>query len=187
MLSIIEIFGKIEDVRINRKKKYPLIEIIVVAIGTMLCGGRTYREMEICGNEKLDFFKSLSPEQLPFKNGIPSEDTFARVMGMLSPKNFRECLIEWVKYLKKSSVKIAEGINEIIGLDGKAVRGSKTKKEEALVILNAFATQSGLTIGEIAVENKTNEITALPKLLSLLELQNAVATIDAIGCQKKNN
>lgn len=180
---IIKILSEVEDIRLDRKKKYPLNEIMLVAIGSMLCGGRTYHDMEVCGKEKLSFFKGL----LPFKNGIPSEDTFARVVSTISPKIFRECLLIWMQHIKETVNKIEglEGIKEVIGLDGKKLCGSKTKKESALGILNAFATQSGLTIASVAIERKTNEITALPDLLSLLELEGTVVTIDAAGCQKK--
>lgn len=149
---IIKILSEIEDIRLDRKKKYPLNEIMLVAIGSMLWGGRTYHDMEVCGKEKLNFFKGL----LSFKNGIPSEDTFARVMSTISPKIFRECLLIWMQHIKETIGKVEglEGIKEVIGLDGKKLCGSKTKRESALGILNAFATQSGLTIASVAIEKK---------------------------------
>jgi predicted transposase YbfD/YdcC len=179
-MLLINIFEKIEDKRINRKKLYPLIEIIVVAIGTILCGGETYVDMNLCGNGKIDFFKKI----LPFKNGIPSEDTFERVFKLINPKQLQGYFSEWVEKVKKHLEKnISDGDKKQVAIDGKTIRGSKIKGKNALQILSAFATEYGLAIGSKAIEKEKNEITEIPNLLRLLELEGTIITSDAIACQ----
>lgn len=172
-LVIISIFKPVEDPRIDRNKLYPLDEILLVAFATILCGGNSYVDMRDFGNSKLKFFKTF----FPFKNGIPSEDTFERVFSLLDPKQFEQCFVEWVNYLQKNE------INEIVAIDGKTLRRSGTTDKKPLHMVNAWACRNRLVLACKATEEKSNEITVIPEILKLLCLRNVTVTMDAMGCQ----
>lgn len=173
-IIFINIFKNITDSRIERKKLYPLTEILLVAFATILGGGETYTDMEDFGNAKLETLKELSD----FKNGIPSEDTFARVLELINPKEFQKVFMEWVATLMQQN-------ETIIAIDGKTVRrsGSPTNKTKPLHLLHAWAANNRLTLGFQKVDEKSNEIKAIPEILKLLSLKGATVTIDAMGCQ----
>jgi predicted transposase YbfD/YdcC len=172
-LMIVHIFKPVEDCRIDRNKLYPLDEILLVALATILSGGETYTDMHDFGNGKLSFLKTL----LPFEHGIPSEDTFERVFSLLNPKQFEKCFAEWVNALKE------HGNSEIIAIDGKTLRRSGSKQLKPLHVVNAWACHNRLVLGCKATEEKSNEITVIPEVLELLSLKNTTVTIDAMGCQ----
>ncbi len=175
-VSFLNHFSQLEDPRIDRKKLYPLNEIFLVTLATTICGGESWRDLEMYGNEKLDFLRQF----LPFTNGIPSHDTFARVFSLLDPKSFGDCFINWVK-------SIQGGIPELISIDGKTLRRSfdKANSKSAIHMVSAFASEARLALAQIRVDEKTNEITAIPTLLNLLAIKGAIITIDAMGCQKE--
>ena len=173
-------FQKLVDPRIDRKKLYPLQEVLLVALATLLCGGETYEDMRIFGLSKLAMFKTL----MPFQNGIPSRHTFERVFELLNPKEFQECFSEWVKSLKATCPEIEEEV-EILAVDGKTLRGSAkpSRGVKPLHMVEVWATKNRLVLGNCTVDEKSNEITAIPEVLRLISLEGTIVTIDAMGCQ----
>lgn len=170
---VINFFQKIEDPRIDRNKLYPLCEILLVAFATILSGGETYVDMKDFGTAKLDFFKTL----LPFENGVASEDTFERVFNILHPSKLEGIFTELAEYLQK------ETEYKSIAIDGKTLRRSRAEDRRPLHIVSAWASHNKLILGCKAVEDKSNEITAIPEVLKLLSLKGATVTTDAMGCQ----
>ena len=169
-----ECFSNLRDPRISRKKLYPLTEILFVVLCGAICGAESWRDYVLFGKEKLDFLR----EHFPFTNGIPSKNTFARVFGSLDPECFKACFIDWVKSLQSV-------LSGVIAIDGKTLRGSfdTASSSAAIHMVSAFATEARLVLAQQKVEDKSNEITAIPKLLDLLSLEGHIVTIDAMGCQ----
>ncbi|MDW2312746.1 ISAs1 family transposase [Vibrio sp. 1075] len=170
-------FEVIKDYRQAAKVEHKLSDIILLTICGVLSGFDTWEGICDFGESRSDFLNSLGN----FDNGIPSSDTIARVMGMVSPSAMQRAFINWMKDCHE----ITEG--EVIAIDGKTVRGSYNKSEErsAIHMVNAFATAQGLCLGQSKVDCKTNEITEIPELLELLNISGCLVTIDAMGCQKK--
>ena len=169
-------FDSLEDPRIDRKKLYPLTEILFIVLCGCICGTQSWRDFVTFGEEKQDYLKRF----LPFDNGIPSKNTFARVLSSLDPKSFKACFIAWVQ-----SFQLA--IKEVIAIDGKTLRKSfdKASGQSAIHMVSAFASETKLVLGQQKVSDKSNEITAIPKLLELLDLEGMIISIDAMGTQKK--
>jgi predicted transposase YbfD/YdcC len=174
-LSLVAHFAVIVDPRVERTRDHKLVDILVMAICTLLCGGETFYDMEEFGHAKLDWFKTFL--QLP--NGIPSHDTFNRVFAALNPREFLDCFLRWTQGLRETIAR------EIVSIDGKALRRAYDKKENLKYIVSAWAQENGLVLGQLKVEDKSNEITAVPELLRVLELSGCIVTLDAMGCQKK--
>lgn len=168
-------FGVLEDPRIERHKLYPLMEVLFVVLCGSICGAESWRDYVLFGKEKIDFLS----EHYSFVNGIPSKNTFARVMAALDPEAFKHCFIGWVKELQKV-------MNSVIAIDGKTLRNSMNKVAgtSAIHMVSAFATDARLVLAQQKVDEKSNEITAIPKLLNLLDLKGQIITIDAMGTQK---
>jgi predicted transposase YbfD/YdcC len=167
-------FRKIKDPRINRHKRHQLLDIIVIALCAVLCGAKDWQQVETFGKQRLDWFRRF----LKLANGIPSHDTFERVFDRIDPSAFHQGLQQWVAVL-------AERLNiKHIAIDGKTLRGSGRGKLGPLHLVSAWATEHHLSLGQVATAAKSNEITAIPELLELLEVHGAVVTIDAMGCQK---
>lgn len=185
LVSIIEIFRPVEDPRIDRSKRYALIEIIFVTICAVLSGFETWEEIEDFGNEKLTWLQKY----LPYEQGMPSHDTINRVMSMINHKVFEECFMSW------ATMELILPGGTQISIDGKKLRGSATKKEQqtsysqggkqAIHTVNAWCNDLELCLGQYQVDGKANEITAIPALLDFLELEGTIVSIDAIGCQKE--
>lgn len=173
--SLIEHFKNLADPRMARTRDHELIDVLVIAICCLLCAGESFNDMEDFGRAKEDWFKTF----LKLRNGIPSHDTFNRVFAAIDPKAFLECFLSWTQSVRQA---IAQ---EIVALDGKALRGALNAKESIQYIVSAWAEGNGLVLGQWKVEDKSNEITALPELLRVLELAGCIVTIDAMGCQKK--
>jgi predicted transposase YbfD/YdcC len=173
-IAIIDHFGDMPDPRQQAKILYPLAEIILATLCAIICGADSYVEIEEFGNAKIDFLKRY----LPFEHGIPSHDTLGIVFSSIDAKLFNEKFIEWTRIIQQS-------IPQLIAIDGKTVRRSKDGKKHPIHIVSAWANQQGLVVGQTKTDEKSNEITAIPELLSMLELQGAIVTIDAMGCQKK--
>lgn len=172
--SILEHFGKLKDPRLNRKKLYPLEEVLLVVLCGVICGAESWRDFVLFGKEKLDFLKEL----LPFANGIPSKNTYARVFAVIDSREFKDCFLSWVKSFQ-------EKIGRVVSIDGKTLRRSfdNAKGNAAIHMVSAFASEVRLVLGQEKVDDKSNEITAIPELLKLLNLAGATVTIDAMGCQ----
>jgi predicted transposase YbfD/YdcC len=172
-----EHFGGIEDPRIDRTKRHKLLEIIILAICGAICGADDWVAMEKFGKAKLGWFRSF----LELAHGIPSHDTFGRVFGALDPEEFQRCFISWVEALSE----LLRG--QVIAVDGKALRRSYDNADgkAAIYMVSAWAEQNHMVLGQLKVEEKSNEITAIPKLLRLLDLRGCIVTADAMGCQKE--
>lgn len=182
---IIEAFEALPDPRIDRTKRYELIEIIFLTICAVLSGFETWEEIGDFGKEK----ESWLQQYLPYENGTPSHDTINRVMSMINHKIFEECFMNWATM----GLVLPGGTQ--ISIDGKKLRGSATKKQQqtsrenggkqAIHTVNAWCNDLRMCLGQYQVDDKTNEIKAIPALLDFLELEGSVVSIDAIGCQKE--
>lgn len=175
-ITIAEHFSDIDDPRVERSKLHKLTDIITIAICAVVCGADTWEDIEIFGDAKYEWLKKF----LELENGIPSHDTFSRVFARINPEQFQSCFINWIQCISK----LTEG--EFISLDGKTLRSSyDTSNDKAAIhMINAWATSQRLVLGQVKVNEKSNEITAIPELLKLLCLKGCIVTIDAIGCQK---
>lgn len=173
-LAIKKHFSKLKDPRINRRRRHLLMDIIVIAICGVICGCDDWQQIEVFGKNRKDWLKQF----LKLPNGIPSHDTFERVFDRLDPAAFGRCFRDWMNALcEELSLKH-------IAIDGKTLRSSGRGKLKALHLVSAWATANQLSMGQVAVDDKSNEITAIPELLELLCVKGALVTIDAMGCQK---
>ena len=175
--SIRDYFGDMPDPRIDRTKRHELLDIIVIAICAVICGADDWVEVAMFGEAKQAWFRTF----LELTNGIPSHDTFNRVFARLDPEAFRERFLKWIQAISE----IIEG--QVIAIDGKKLRGSQEQSlgKGAIDMVSAWATENQLVLGQIKVDDKSNEIKAIPELLKLLALSGCLVTIDAIGCQKE--
>ena len=173
-ISIIDYFNDMPDPRQQGKVLYPLAEIILTSLCAIICGADSYVEIEEFGKTKIDFLKQF----LPFENGIPCHDTIGIVFSSIDAKIFSEKFIAWAQSLQES-------IPGLVAIDGKTVKGSKNRDTSPIHVVSAWAAQQHLVLGQTKIHEKSNEITAIPELLSLLSLKGAIVTIDAMGCQKK--
>lgn len=176
--SIIEHFSILPDPRVHVKKnEHKLIDIIVIAVCAVISAADNWTEIEEYGNAKKDWFATF----LELPNGIPSHDTFNRVFSLINPDEFQRCFLGWIQ----AAANITKG--QVIAFDGKTLRRSYDKKSNkaAIHMVSAWASKSRLVLGQIKTEEKSNEITAIPELLDLLEIEGCIVTIDAMGCQKK--
>ena len=174
-LSLIDELKTITDPRMDRTKDHDLIDILVIAICALLCAAESFNDMEDFGKAKQEWFKTF----LKLRNGIPSHDTFNRVFAALDPKDFLDCFLRWTQSLRES---VAQ---EIVALDGKALRRALNRHESPKYVVSAWAESNDLVLGQLKVNEKSNEITAVPELLRVLELSGCIVTVDAMGCQKK--
>jgi predicted transposase YbfD/YdcC len=170
-------FASLEDPRIDRTKLHQLLDIIVIAICAIICGADDWVEVELFGQAKLPWLRTF----LALPHGIPSHDTFGRVFARLNPAQFEQCFLEWVQAVAD----ITRG--QVVAIDGKVLRGSREAVlgKAGIDMVSAWATANHLVLGQVKVEDKSNEITAIPKLLHMLELAGCIVTIDAIGCQRE--
>jgi predicted transposase YbfD/YdcC len=174
--SIVAHFQDLEDPRIDRAKKHNLLDIIIIAVCTLLTGGEGFRDMELFGQSKHRWLKTF----LALPHGIPSHDTFGRVFARLNPQRFHACFLSWTQ----SVAALTHGA--LVSLDGKTVKASFDRATAAspLHMLSAWCSHNGgLVIGQLKTDSKSNEITAIPALLQLLAINGCLVTIDAMGCQ----
>ena len=174
--TFLDYFDEIDDPRSDKGKLYSIHEILLVTICGLICGAESWRDFVVFGNEKLDFFR----EYLPFPYGIPSKNTFCRFFASLKPEQFKKCFIEWVNTLPLLK-------NEVIAIDGKRLCNSfdKVNSKSAIHMVSAFAARTKLVLAQQKVDDKSNEITAILKLLELLDIKGNIITIDAMGTQKE--
>jgi predicted transposase YbfD/YdcC len=170
-------FANLDDPRLERTKRYSLLEIVFIALCAVISGANDFVAMEKFGKSK----KTWLQKYLELPQGIPSHDTFGRVLAALQPEQFLDCFLNWVEGVKEATK------GKVIGIDGKTARASldRAKGKNPLHVVSAWAVENRLVLGEVAVDSKSNEITAIPRLLELLELEGAIVTIDAMGCQKE--
>jgi predicted transposase YbfD/YdcC len=173
--SLMTHFSTLEDPRCALKQRHNLFDMIVIAIAGTLCGADGWVQIAEFGRTKQAWLKQF----LELPNGIPSHDTFGRVFSLLQPEAFEACFRDWVEAIRE----VIPG--EVIALDGKTLRRShdRGKGLAALHVVSAWATANRVVLGQVATEAKSNEITAIPQVLDLLELNGCIVTIDAMGCQ----
>ncbi|WP_232370281.1 ISAs1 family transposase [Xenorhabdus lircayensis] len=169
-------FGHLTDPRFNRTKQHSLIDILTISICAVICGCESFNAIEEYGKSKEDWFRQF----LDLPNGIPRHDTFNDVINRLNPQEFGGAFTEWVNSLAKISA-------DIIALDGKTMRGTLDKASgvPALHLVSAWSVANQLCFGQVKVSDKSNEITAIPKLLALLDIEGSPLTLGAMGCQHK--
>ena len=173
--TLAAIFSTIEDPRDNRGKRYRLLDIFILAIFGLLWGHTDFTNMAL----ELKYKEAYFTELLGLKNGIPSHDTFSAAFSIINPAEFLECFIQWVVELTRANGKH-------IAIDGKAVRAAceKVYRKKVPILINALMVETGICIGQLKIDAKTNEIKGIPDLLGWLDIEGAVVTTDAIGCQK---
>lgn len=170
-------FSSLNDPRIeNHNKRHSLSSILVITLLGVICGADNWVDIETFGKCKEDWLSTF----LDLPNGIPSHDTFGRLFAALDHERFQECFINWVN----SSVVHSKG--DLIAIDGKSLRGSRDEptSRRAIHMVNAWCTQNQLVLGQFKTQEKSNEITAIPELLEMLDLKGSVISIDAMGCQR---
>ena len=175
--TISHFFEDLPDFRINRTKHHDLIDIVFTTLCAVVCGfDEGWEDIETFAKEREDWLK----QYISLSSGVPSHDTFRRVFMHLDPKAFQDAFVGWVKAINSAQLDQA-----VVSIDGKTVRGSRGRGRNAIHMVSAWCHEHGLVLGQTKVEEKTNEITAIPELLDLLELKGAIITIDAMGAQTK--
>ena len=172
--DFIDCFSEVSDPR-GENIRHDLHEILLIALCTMLCGGEDCSDMVEFGHAKRPFLRQF----LRLKHGIPSHDTFSRVFRLLDPEPFHACFVRFME-------RFAQGLEGVVAIDGKTLRRSfdRASGQSALHMVHAWASDQRLLLGQVATEAKSNEITAVPKLLSMLSLKGCIVTADAMGCQR---
>jgi predicted transposase YbfD/YdcC len=168
-------FGTIPEPRLERTRLYELPEILFIAICAIICGAESWEDIAAFGNDQEEWLRTI----LALPNGIPSHDTFRRVFGLIDAVAFQQSFISWVQAVSR----LTQG--QVIAVDGKKPRGSQDKGigRGAIDMVSAWATENQLVLGQIKVDDKSNEITAIPELLRMLVITGCIITTDAMGCQ----
>lgn len=174
--SIDVYFGHLPDPRVERTRAHRLTDLLTIALCAILCGANDWVAVETFGHAKEAWLRTF----LALPGGMPSHDTFGRVFARLDPTALQHCFVAWVQAV------VGELPAQVVAIDGKTSRGSadRSRGQGALHLVSAWATASGLVLGQEATDAKSNEITAIPHLLRLLALEGCVVTIDAMGCQR---
>ncbi|NIY89819.1 ISAs1 family transposase [Vibrio campbellii] len=169
-------FEAIEDPRIDRCKRHELLDIIFLAVSAVLSGAEGWEQIEDFGSHRLDWLRRYRP----FEYGIPRHDTIARVICRLKPEEIESAFQSWMNCLIESTG------SDVIAIDGKTARRSFDTRERRnpLHAVSAWSSQHQLVLGQVVVDEKSNEVSAIPRLLTLLDIENCIITLDAMGCQK---
>lgn len=174
MCKMLDYFKEMEDYRQAWKIKHKLLDIIVIIICAVVSGAENIADIRLYAECKEDWLRTI----LELPNGIPSADTLERFMRQMDPKAFKQSFLHWVRDVAK----VTDG--EVIPIDGKALRGSRDGEKGAIYMVSAWARTNGIVLAQEKVADKSNEITAIPELLKVLEIKGCIVTIDAMGCQK---
>jgi predicted transposase YbfD/YdcC len=175
--SVVRHFGGLKDPRVVRRRAHNLCDMIAIALCAVICGAESWEDVAEYGRQKQAWLKTF----LRLENGIPSHDTFNRVFRLLRADHFQKCFSRWMESLVEATA------GRVVAIDGKTLRHSfdRAAGKSALHMISAWAVENGVSLGQRAVDGKSNEITAVPELLKLLELEGAIVTYDAMGCQKE--
>ena len=171
-LSLMEVLSGIEDTRRSRSVMYPLHEVLIIMLLAVICGATSYAKVEMFGKSKKEWLKTF----LELENGIPDACTFRNVIKEIDTRKLHQLFSEWMKSVVKE-------VYGVVAIDGKQARRTKDAKKKPLHVVSAFSAEYGLVIGQLACEEKSNEITAIPKLLEMLEIKGCIVTIDAMDTQ----
>ena len=174
-MDFLDIFGQLDDPRIERKKLHPMPEILLLMLCAIICGAESWDDIETFGKSKLDFLRKY----LQYKNGIPSDDTIRRFFRAIDSTQFQRLFVEWIQAWLSPEV-----AGKVVAIDGKTLRGSHDAGQSPIHLVSAFASEAGIVLGQVKTSEKSNEITAIPELLKWLDVRGAIVTIDAMGCQK---
>ena len=174
--TIPKYFSEITDTR-KKNRRHKLIDILTIAICGVICNADNFRQIVEFGKAKFEWLNTF----LDLPHGIPSDDTFERVFARIDPDEFKNSFVKWVQAISQLT------LGEVVAIDGKVLRRShdKSNLKSAIHIVSAWASGNGLVLGQRKIDDKSNEITAIPKLLKMLEIEGCIVTIDAMGCQKK--
>jgi predicted transposase YbfD/YdcC len=174
--TLLKHFGELADPRIDRHKEHKLIDVLVIAICAILCGANDWVAVETFGQAKRAWFARF----LDLAHGIPSHDTFGRVFAVLSPEALQGCFLRWIQAVAQ----VTQG--QVVAIDGKTLRRSydRHSAKAAIHMVSAWATHNRVVLGQLKTAEKSNEITAIPALLKVLDVSGCIVTIDAMGCQK---
>ena len=169
-------FGELSDPRVDRQKYHSLMDILFIAVCAVICGATSFVDIEDFGNAKIDWFG----ERLDLPNGIPSHDTFGRVFSLIDSEEFGKCFVEWTQAISESVG------GDIIAFDGKTLRHSfdTATGTSAIHVMNAWSNANDFCLGQLKVDGKSNEITAMPALMKMMDIKGSVVTADALNCQK---
>jgi predicted transposase YbfD/YdcC len=170
-------FGELVDPRVEGRCDHKLIDIIIIAVCAVIAGAETWVDVETFGKARQEWLGSF----LELPNGIPSHDTFGRTFAALDAEAFQRSFVRWVEQV----FRVTKG--QVVAIDGKTVRRShdRTIGKDAIHMVSAWASENGLVLGQCKVDEKSNEITAIPELLRVLDVNGCIVTIDAMGCQTK--
>lgn len=171
-----EYFDELDDPRLDRQKRHSLSDILFISLCAVICGAKSFVDMADFGRAKFEWFK----ERLELVNGIPSHDTFRRVYSLINPEQFRECFISWTGAM-------SEAVDDVIAFDGKAIRRSfdSATGMSAVHVMNAWSSANDFCVGQMRIDGKSNEITAMPQLIRMMDVKGSVITADALNCQKE--
>ena len=174
-------FSSVEDPRIERGKVHQLIDILFIGVAGTIAGCDGPSDIAEFAKAQLSWCRKF----VPLATGVPSHDTIGRVLSLIKPQEFQNAFVDWIASFAGEDDS-DDGEPRFIPIDGKTLRGSHGAKHRTkpLHLVSAWATKQGMTLGQVAVDTKSNEITAIPKLLEILELKGAIVSIDAMGCQK---
>jgi predicted transposase YbfD/YdcC len=174
-ISFLSNFENIEDPRIDRHKLHSLSDILLIIFSGSICGAESWQDFADFAEAKLDYLRRFTA----LENGAPSKNTLHRVISRINPEQFKTCFHQWIRGIQRE-------LGDVIAIDGKVLRGSfdKATEQSAIHMVSAFSTGTKLVLAQQKVDEKSNEITAIPKLLDMLMLKGAVVTMDAMGCQK---
>lgn len=175
LVKLMESFADMPDPRVVGRTDHHLLDILVLTVCAVVCGADDWEAVEMWGEAKLEWLR----QYIPLQNGIPSHDTIGRVFAAMNSAIFQVCFTRWVSSICGSLV------GQVVAIDGKTMRGSHHHRlgKKAIHMVSAFASDQSLTLGQLKTEEKSNEITAIPELLAMLDLKGSIVTIDSMGCQ----
>lgn len=173
-----EHFSILSDTRQARKSTYNFFEVMFQVVTAMLCGMKTWDEIEGFGEENLTWFRKFSD----YSSGVPSHDTLARIVGLIDPDEFSLCFVRWCNDIRREKSLVTHHV----AIDGKSLKGTYDySKNKCLThMVNAYSVDTGLVLGQLKTDEKSNEITLIPQILKLIQVEDRVISLDAMGCQR---